>query len=476
MSKHKMMMIGSLTALGELALGRGGEQFDPRDTLCRGAMAMPHHAFAFRDEPGDDEGDETRGAGESELDKLNRHIDARVEAQVEERMATRESELVQRFAAHTPSRTSPWIDYDPSRVEIAGATPEARARKAKAVRHWVEAALRSWQKEERVGDLTKYVDKEFAKRILEPHLSETRAAPIAHSTDGGDQVLEQPLYEEIINLLRPHLVITELGVTIVPMTSKTLDLPREKSKATFSYEAEASHTDSQYDFDQKQLVAKKLMGTVPVTNDFLAMNPRATSAWITARMIEDFAVEMERAVIDSKAGGPESLFSGIAAANKLEHTAAAGKVSDLTAHEQKIHALVEAVADEADAKNVPLNRIKVLCGLKYKNWLKRQRSGGSRIFPEVRGDTPMLDEFPLLVSTLIGNSYDDSGDGDSDETRLFAGDFSAYWLGILMKMQLDISPHELFSDDESVFRMKGHHDGGVTRGEHLSVLSTDISS
>jgi len=390
---------------------------------------------------------------ESKLAQLNDYVDARVE----ERTNAFETSLADKIASisvQTEDRTSKWTDYEPG--------------KGTAYTGYVEAALRSVQKTGRIqDDLTSYTDDAgFAKRFLE------RAAPIAVGTDGGQNTLNQPLHQEIVALLRKKMILDQLGISFMPMTTRTLDIPTETESSTYGYTNEsATITESQYDAAQKQLVAKKLAGRVGVTNDFLAMNPVMSAQWIANKMIEDYAQALQKAVIEGLAGGPQTLFAGIAAGNKFELTVAAGQATSLTEYLAKIDDCLEAVNDV----NVNDGDIRILTSMRHRNFLRRQRmSGGGVYFPEVRDGE--FGGYSLSVASDVGNAYDDSGDTDGDETRVFVGDFSTYTLGVLQNAKLDFSEHSRFAKDEAEFRLVGHNDGIVTSPKRLAVLSTDISS
>ena len=396
----------------------------------------------------------------SKLEQLQEHFDSRVDEKVGEAKKQVQSELERKFmesapAVHTEGN-SEWKDYTPSS-------------EGRAFKEWVKASVFSQLETGSTRNTSKFVDKTFQKRFIDP--MSQRTPPMAVGSDGGANVLDKPLYQEVLELLRDRLVLTELGVTMVPMSSETPDLPRETERGTFSYTAESDTIDeSQYDFDQKQLVAKKLAGRVPVTNDFLIRNPVAGSNWIADKMLQDFAVAMERAIIDGATGGPESLFEGIDADNKLELTAASGTSSDIDEYQQKIH---EIVANIAEGAKVPLDEIRVLMNISHKNFLRRTRDNGIRVFPEIVDD--MYEEYPVSVSTLIRSNYDDSAQGDEDETRVFVGSFKNYWIGILEDMRLEYSEHSRFAEDEVEWRLVGSHDGKLSRGDRLGVLSTDIA-
>lgn len=396
----------------------------------------------------------------SKLEQLQDHFDDRVEKKVEDAKRELKSDLERKFmetapSVQTESRTSKWADYEPNK-------------KGHAFREWVKGTVLSQVHTGSTRNVSKYVDKTFQKRFIDT--MHNRTGPIAIGEDGGDQVLDKPLFQEVLALLRDRLVLDELGVTMVPMSSRTLDLPRETTHAAFAYTDESATIDeSKYDFDQKQLVAKKLAGRVAVTNDFLRSNPVAGANWIANKMLADFAVAMERAIIDGAVGGPESLFDGIDAANKLELTVDGGRASDLDDYQAKVHQIIQQIAEDA---KVPLEEVRVLMNVSHKNFLRRQRDNGMRVFPEIVDN--MYEEYPVSVSTLIGNDYDDSGDGDGDETRIFVGSFRNYWIGMLDDMRLEYSEDSRFQTDEVEWRLVGHHDGKLTRGDRLGVLTTDI--
>lgn len=408
-------------------------------------------------------------ANKTKLEQLQDHFDQRLNDKLEEKTKELESDFEQRLmqapAVQTDSRTSRWKDYTPNAsgsglryaLDLLGRAYATRGGTVKL--------------EDVVGD----ADKTFAKRFLEPQL-QTRDTVGVDNSSGGENVLEKPLFQEILQLIRNRTILQQLGVTFIGMNSRTLDLPRETSQATFAYTSESDQiTKGDYEFDQKRLTAKKLAGVVGVTNDWIRSNPIGGQAWIMDRMVADFVVAMERHLLTGTiaADNPETLFEGIKTDNKFELTAASGTVSSLTDFEAKIDEMVEAVT--GDGVNVPEDQLHMLMGLKPRNFLRRQRDNGIRVYPELREEgEPRFIDYPLYVSNMLKNDRDDSGQGDDDESRLYVGDFSSYWVGILADMELAVSEHSRFRNDEVEIRLVGEHDAKHTRDDRIAVLSTDL--
>lgn len=407
-------------------------------------------------------------AEKTKLEQLQEHFDARVDEKVEEKSKELKDDIEQRLmeipAVQTDSRTSPWTDYKP-------------CKEGHGFRYALTLLGREYSKRGgtvKLEDVVETADKEFAKRFIEPQLEE-RAAIDHDGASGGEDLLQKPLFQEILALIRNRTVLDALGVTFIGMTSRTLDLPRETAQPTFDYEAESDEITAQrYTFDQERLTAKKLAGVVGVTNDWIRSNPVGGEAWVMEKMLQDFVVAMERYLLTGAASAdkPDTLFEGIKAANKFELTTGSGGTSnDLDELEEKIDDMVEAVC--GDGVNVPEDQVRVLMGLHPKNYLRRQRDSGNYVFPEIREDGRFI-EYPLVVSNMLQNDRDDSGDGDDDESRVYLGDFSSYWIGILADMELAISEHSRFRHDEVEIRLVGEHDAKHTRDDRIAVLSTDI--
>ena len=396
---------------------------------------------------------------ENKIDATNleKFIDKKVEKRSNEVKSDLEQKLMEAASVHTESRTSKWADYEPG--------------DGQAFREYVGGAIRARNAGSK--DKTRFVDKTFAKRFVEPFESRSNP-PISTDSDGGENVLEDPLFQDVLALIRTNPVVEDLGITVVPMQSDTLDLPIESEKASFAYTDEGDEiAESQYDWTQKRLQKKGLKGRVRVTNDFLESNPIAAEAYIASKLVQDATDAMNQAVVDGLPRGPEALFDGIAAGNKLELTEAGATSTDINELQEKIDEMVELVR-QRDI-NVPKDRVKMLSSISFRNTLKRVRDNGVRVYPGLGESMMTLDGYEFIETGYIGNDYDDSLQGDNDETRIFAGDFSAYWMGILADMRLDFDESEFFSRDVVQWRLVMQHDGKVAHPDRLAVLSTDFS-
>jgi len=406
----------------------------------------------------------------SKLEELEEFIDERVSKRVGESEKELESRMDQKLASapavHTESRTSKWVGYQPSSD-------------GSALREWVACHIRAHEAGERQNAQNQYAnleryasEPEFVKRVLVPHMEER---DVVAGSGGAAKTLRSPLFQEILGQLRVKATLLNM-VQVRPMETKTLDISDEVEKATFAWTAESDEiTASQYDTASTQLVAKKCAGRVRVTNDFLRMDPLMKANWITDKMIQDLAVEMERAILLGSAGGPADIFAEIHADNKFELIGS----SDLAAYEAKVHEIAEAVT--TDPVNVSLQDVKVLSGISHVNFLRRQRTSGNRIFGETRSDME-LDQYPLSASGLIGNDFNDaaetasSGTGVTNATRVYAGDFQAYILGIMTTPELSISEHQFHSSDLTQFRLVQHADGKMPQNKRVAVLTTNIAN
>ena len=389
----------------------------------------------------------------SPLEVMLEKVDHQVSQRVDEKAAEMESKFDQKYGAavHTESRTSKWVDHDPTKD-------------GSAFREFVGAKIRAYNNGSK--DPKSHTDPEFAKRYIDPF---EKRSPIATNTDGGSNVLENPLFETILALLRTEPVLERLGIRIVPMESDTLDLPIESQKTSFAYTDEGSQiAESKFDWEKKTLTKKGLKGRVEVTRDFLESNPRAAEDYVATKIVEDFVDAMHNAVVHGMMGGPQPLFDGISEDNKLELISPQNE-NDV---EKKIDALVEAVRGRD--VNVRRDRVKFLSSIKGRNVLKNLRDDGERLYKGLLEQGMNLDGYEFVESGYVADDYEDSEASAGDEWRIFGGDFSAYWMGILTDMRLDYDESEFFSKDIVQWKLVGQHDGKVAFPDRLAVLSTNI--
>lgn len=390
----------------------------------------------------------------TELEKLGDFVEERVEKSLDEKFDAFKGDIVKEFAVHTPKKSGNiYEDINPG---------DGKAWKM-AAPYVVKGAKRDGN----LRNMRRDLQKEFGEDFVVKFLGEDNA------NQAGDKVIPEPLAADIIEPIYKDTLMTKLGVRRVPMSATTLDVGRQNVKPTASYEAEgADPGDTGQEFDKIQLSLKKLMALVPISGEFLRRDARVGMDYVSMDLQRAAVVAMDTAFLRGGGGdAPTGIFTQIAAANKEEATAGSSSTATLSAFESALDDVQENVMDA-------LSRVDDLrFAMPYSPYLslKRVRESGEYIFPGLREASRTFRGHPVDLSNNIASGVDDSGDADSDEYRIYFGDWSEVLMGVGTEVQIDISEHERFSNDLVVVRLIMEHDFVLRRDTALSVLSTDYN-
>lgn len=384
----------------------------------------------------------------TELEKLNRHIDARVE----ERSNEIESKLTQKFAATPQVRKA--SEWDEGEYEIG---------EGRAFSVGMSAMFRQWQETGSTrGFETKVEDEGYVKRFL------------GTGSQGGGNTIPEPLAADIIPELYKRLVLVQAGAVKMPMNSKKMTIGRQNAKATATHNGENSApAQSGPGFDQIELDVKKLTGLAEISQDILRTGGRVGTEFVAEDLMKAVAQKMEETIFRGEASStvPGGIFGQIAAGNKFELV---GGTPTATEIEEKLDDCEKAVLDA----NVNPANIAAVIGDRDYLYLRRLRDNGVLLYPELRDGEPSLVSKRAYRTNVVAEDAVDAAEttGVDDLSRIYMGDFSAVLIGILTDMELSFSEHAEFAADLVLVKLVTHYDAKLRRDADISVLSANFSA
>lgn len=296
----------------------------------------------------------------------------------------------------------------------------------------------------------------------ELHAYAKAAMGVATPADGGFFVPEV-LSSEIIQYLYPKLVLSKLGARRIEMPNGNLSIPRFNATSSAYYIGENKQaTQSKAAIGSVKLSAKKLAVLVPVSNDLI----RSASPLADA-MIRDDMVTISQLKRDYVAFyGAGTLYTPSGLATLLTSTEKTGSASTAFTADIPGYLLGELMG-----KNVPMISVGWAFSGRAWAWLYNLKtSTGAYIF-RAEMDQGKLLGYPFFVSNQVAYTAGSPGYVD-----IFVGDFSEFYDGIQMEMQMEASREgsyvdsegntvSAFANDQTLLRLLTLHDYNVRHKE-----------
>ena len=287
----------------------------------------------------------------------------------------------------------------------------------------------------------------------------------------GGAFISGDIAAEFIELLRPVSAVRAMGPINVEIPRGVKSFPVFTGSATASYVSEGKAVNaSQHTTGTRELVARKLMSVVPVTNELLRFGEAQTEQAVVTELVRAVAQEEDAKLLrgDGTADQPMGLRY---LADSGNITASNG--TSATNIEQDFADMVE----DLDGNNVPNVRRHWIMASRSKNHLINLRdANGNLIFPEIRTTTPTLYQHPVIISNQVPTNLG----GGGNETELYLAEASEVILGTVAGIEVSVEAGAAyvdssgavkagFSQDETVVRIILHSDIQVRHAESLAV-------
>lgn len=318
------------------------------------------------------------------------------------------------------------------------------------------------------GDLGKAVD--FARKELEDEF--TAKALEAGTAPAGGFIVPPNYSTDIIELLTPQVIVRALGVRTMPLVNGTLQVPKITAGSTAEYIGESQDiSESQPEFGNINMAAKKLAALVPVSNDLLRYSNPSADTIVRDDVLR--AVRVKEDITFIRANGtaftPMGLRYWAPAANVL----ACNATISLANTTEDLGRLLLALMN-ADVAMITPGWMMAPRTWNYLMTL-RDANGNFAFREEMKGGT--LWGFPFRMTTQIPINLAVTG---TDESELYLVDFADVILGEAANLVIDVSTDaayisggtlvSAFSKDQTVVRVIEEHDLGVRHVESVALL------
>ncbi|QDL91504.1 phage major capsid protein [Paroceanicella profunda] len=295
-------------------------------------------------------------------------------------------------------------------------------------------------------------DVERAVRWGEANGHSGAVAALTGAVDAAGGVnIPAPLAAEVIDLLRPRVVVANAGCPVIDMPAGQMRQARLAASATASYGAEnAPAVESAPEFDQVDMSFKTLRGLVPVGNALLRHASTPVARVVRDDLVNVMGTREDLAFLrgDGSGGTPTGLRNWALAANW-----AVEALKTPEAVEARIRRTVNLVEDA----DVALARGTWAMRASTKNFLAslRHPASGALVFPGIEQSGTLMG-YPILTSSQIPDNLGAGG----DETEITFFDAAEIMIGDSMALSIALSSEASYVD---------------TSGDTISAFQRDLT-
>jgi HK97 family phage major capsid protein len=264
--------------------------------------------------------------------------------------------------------------------------------------------------------------------------AEKRTLTTDVETAGGFIVPEE-YRNSMIELLRNKTIVRRSGIPVVPMRRGSMTLPKQTGAATASYVGEARRIDpSEPTFGQIQLLARKLAGLVPVSNDLLRESDPSADMIIRDDLARVMALTEDTNLLRGAgtAFTPQGLRFQIDSANVA---ASAGTTLD-----QKTQDLFDAIL-RVQQDNVDLSSPVWYLSVRTASGLRRQRDANGNFVFKAEMDSGRLLGFPFFESNQVPSNL-----GGGSDSEIYFVETSQCLIGDTMELELVVEPNGTYTN------------------------------
>ncbi|MCZ4340177.1 phage major capsid protein [Sphingomonadaceae bacterium G21617-S1] len=290
------------------------------------------------------------------------------------------------------------------------------------------------------------------------------------NTKGG-YLVDTAYSREFIDLLRPRVVIRQLGARSVPMPDGNLTMRKKTAGTSASYVGErtaAPTTDAAV--NNLTMSAKRLTALVPITNQLIRRASFGVDQMVRDDLIDSASVKEDQQFLRGAVNAltPTGLRYLIAAGNVLTMTA----TPTLITVSSDLGRLMLAVKNA----NVPMISCGWVMSPRVREFLANLRDGnGNLAYPSIELNNT-LKGYAIGETTSVPDNL-----GGGTESELYFGDFSQFLIGDTGQIALAASDtaayddggtiRAAFSNDETVIRLIQEHDTQIRYDKAAAVLT-----
>ncbi len=314
---------------------------------------------------------------------------------------------------------------------------------------------------------------EFAKRAWPGDVGESVIKALQATTEvaGGYLVTEQTA-AEVIELLRPKVVVRALGTPTMPMETGTLRINKLASAATANYIGDDDDLPaSQETFGRVTLTWKKLGALVPISNDLLRFATPNADGIVRDDIIRVIRIREDLAFIRGAGtqNAPKGIRNWAPAANLIPANATVNLANVTVDLGNALLALMNA--------NVGFTNVGWMFAPRTLVYLMTVRDSLGNYAFRAELLTGKLWGYPYGVTTQIPTNLGVGG----NQSEVYCVDFADIIIGESTQMLMAVSEEAAyvqngnlvssFSRDETLIRVIEQHDLGSRHDESIAVLT-----
>ncbi len=291
------------------------------------------------------------------------------------------------------------------------------------------------------------------------------------NTKGG-YLVDTDYSRDFIDLLRPRVVIRNLGARSVPMPDGNLTMRKKTAGTQAGYVGErvpAPTTDMQV--GNLNMTAKKLMALVPITNQLIRRASYGVDQMVRDDLLDSAAVKEDQQFLRGAGSSvaPTGVRNLVAAGNVLAMTAN----TNLVTVSSDLGRMTLAVKNA----NVPMISCGWVMSPRVREFLANLRDGnGNLVYPSIEANGT-LKGYKIAETTSVPDNLGAGG----NESELYFGDWSQFLIGDTYQVALAASDtaayddggtiRAAFSNDETVIRLIEEHDTQLRYDRAAAVLT-----
>lgn len=297
-------------------------------------------------------------------------------------------------------------------------------------------------------------------------------ANMEQSTDvKGGFLVEKTYSRDFIDLLRPNVVVRQLGARTVPMRSGNLTMRKKTASSSAAYVGErAPIPATNPTIGELSMSAKKLAALVPITNELIRHADIGVDALVRDDLTEAVALKEDQQFIRGAgtATSPKGLIALMAAGNQIAANAA-NTLASVTSDLGKLRLRVMNA-------NVPMTRCGYIMSPRTMMFLEGLRDGnGNKAYPEIAEGK--LGIYPIGVTTSVPDNLGVGG----NESEIYFGDFAQLLIGDTYNVTIASSTEasyvedgvtrSAFQNDETLIRIIEEHDTALRYDAAFAMLT-----
>lgn len=245
--------------------------------------------------------------------------------------------------------------------------------------------------------------------------------------DGGALVPEQ-FSAELVPLLRNATAVRRAGARVITMNGGNLTLPKQTGASSATYVGEVSvDTPSKPALGALRFSEKKMRVGVVLSNDLIQNAALSADAWVRDDMVKVAAIKEDLTALFGTGSqySPTGIENLLTSTRKIDSTCVDRTAPTLAETRKELSRIIKLVKQS----NVvgPTSKLAWIMNARFESFLMglTESTGAVPAYLD-QLDRGMLRGYPVFVTEQIPDNLASFAAANSDETRVFFGDFDTF--------------------------------------------------